>query len=158
MSKYLDEVKREDIIYVWPQIWPLIDKMVVSHSMHTGEAFIGQLLNNLTTGYAQLWVTHNKDIDNPEAKIDAAMFTTIEQTGDKTFCYIIGVAGEGLFDSFKHFESFKQWARANQVKEIVTYTRESLAKKLRKLGFWVHPHEVNENGYHKIVYEFEEAA
>ena len=114
----------KQIHYVWPQVFPHIERALDRGSNYTlDDIFLG-----LSKAEMQLWVWQG--VCRP--KIHAAMVTAIQTKNDTKFCLLLAIGGEKMDEWVEYLPVVEEWAKQEGCEEMRIYGRIGWA---RTLGF-----------------------
>lgn len=102
-----------DVPRVWETVKPLIERGLQRGSNYT----IEDVFKGLRSCEMQLWVAETDHII-------AALITTIQTSGDVTYCLLLSVGGSDLHEWIDAFPALKEWAQDKGCSELRIYGRE----------------------------------
>ena len=124
-------IQPDKISEIWFDIKPLIEKSLDWTPKSLPRPFLADIYNKLLDSTFQLWLTYENN------EIQIMLITSIEREIGKNyqFCIIQHLAGKNWRNSFPLFEEVKNWAKDNRCIEIIAFTRPTILRFCRSLGF-----------------------
>jgi len=126
-------VQPQDVIYLWPEIKPLINK-VLEHSNAEADAEVFFL--PIYQDQQQLWIGLDSD---KKGEIPCVLITEVLQYPLKTSMFVhvwATASGHDYTPWVEAFEEVKDFARVNSCEFVEARARKGLAKKLVKESGW----------------------